>query len=396
MKEFTYKAYEEGNPPEEGFLKAETKEEAAEKLYARGLHLIHLEEVREGRKYSFRAPFSTRQSLSLFAEEWASLLEAGLTLTESLSLLEDQASGKERKVLKKIEKNISTGRGVWESFRRSQCFPPFFLSLLQIGELSGTLPEELRRLSAYYEKEDLFFRKLKSTLAYPAFVTLFALAVFFLILTFILPSFALLFRTLSLELPRPAEAALALGLWLKDYGTYFFSLLLLLFLILSLYFHTKKGRKTRDRLLYHSKFYRRLLLIRFCYTLSALLDSGRTMSESLSASREVITNHTARLALLRISEKVTRGRDFSKALEESSFSFPLLTHLARVGTESGELPKFLRYGGKILTREAERKISRFRAILEPAVLLTIGLLTAAIVFSVMLPVFTAAGSHLGG
>lgn len=396
MKEFIYKAYEEGSPPAEGFLTAETKEEAAEKIFDRGLHLIHLEEVKEERKYTFRAPFSTRQSLSLFAEEWASLLEAGLTLTESLSLLEDQASSKERKVLKKIGKTISTGRGVWESFRRSQCFPPFFLSLLQIGELSGTLPEELRMLSSYYEKEDLFFRKLKSTLAYPAFVTLFALAIFLLILTFILPSFALLFEALSLELPLPARLALALSLWLKDLGKYLALLLLLLCLGGLVFLRTKEGRKVRDSLLYRSTFYRRLLLIRFCYTLSALLDSGRTMSESLAASGEVITNHSARRALKRVRDKVIRGGDFSKALGESSFSFPLITHLAKVGMESGELPRFLRYGGKILTRQAERKLARFRAILEPAVLLIVGLLTAAIVFSVMLPVFTAAGSHIGG
>lgn len=396
MKEFIYKAYEEGSPPSEGFLTAETKEEAAEKLFDRGLHLIHLEEVKEEKGYSFRAPFSSRRTLALFAEEWASLLEAGLTLTESLSLLEDQLGGRERKVLKKIGKTISTGRGVWDSFRRSRCFPPFFLSLLQVGEMSGTLPAQLRRLSIYYEKEELFLRKLKSALAYPAFITLFALAVFLLILTFILPSFALLFDALSLDFPLPARAALNLGLWLKDYGKYLILLLLLIPLLILFYLKTEKGKKYRDHLLYRSAFYRRLLLIRFCYILSALLDSGRTMSEALSASAEVITNRTARRALKRIEEKVTRGTDFSRALGESSISFPLITHLARVGMESGELPRFLRYGGKILTRDAERRLARFRAILEPAILLLVGFFTAAIVFSVMLPVFTAAGSHIGG
>jgi len=154
MKEFIYKAYEEGSSPAEGFITAESREEAAEKIFGgaaaffigfvifgRGLHLVHLEEVKEEKKaLLWGAPFSSRRTLSLFAEEWASLLEAGLTLTESLSLLEDQANQKERKVLKKIGKTISTGRGVWESFRRARCFPPFFLSLLQVGELSWTLP----------------------------------------------------------------------------------------------------------------------------------------------------------------------------------------------------------------------------------------------------------------
>lgn len=397
MKEFIYKAYEEGSSPAEGFITAESREEAAEKIFGRGLHLVHLEEVKEEKKaLLWGAPFSSRRTLSLFAEEWASLLEAGLTLTESLSLLEDQANTKERKVLKKIGKTISTGRGVWESFRRARCFPPFFLSLLQVGELSGTLPEELRRISVYYEKEDLFLQKIKSALAYPTFVVLFALFVFLIILTFILPSFALLFEALSLPLPPVAEAALSLGLFLKEKG-FLLLLFLLCFLLFSLLFlRTKKGKGKRDEILYRSKFYRRLLLIRFCFTLSALLESGRTMSESLSATREVLDNRSARRAMKEIQEKVTRGGDFSKVLKESGFSLPIVTHLARVGMESGELPRFLRHAGKILTRDAERKINRFRAILEPAVLLTVGILTAVIVFSVMLPVFTAAGSHIGG
>lgn len=396
MKEFIYKAYEEGSSPAEGFITAETREEAAEKIFSRGLHLVHLEEVKEKRDLLWSAPFSSRRSLSIFAEEWASLLEAGLTLTESLSLLEDQADKKERKVLKRIGKTISTGRGVWESFRRARCFPPFFLSLLQVGEMSGTLPEELRRISLYYEKEDLFLQKIKSALAYPAFVILFAFLVFLIILTFILPSFALLFEALSLDLPGPAAAALSLGLWLKENGSLLLVFLLCFLLLFLFSLHTKKGKEKKDEILYRSKFYRRLLLIRFCFTLSALLESGRTMSESLLATRDVLDNRSARRALREIREKVIRGGDFSKVLQESGFSLPLLTHLTRVGMESGELPRFLRHAGKILTRDAERRINRFRAILEPAVLLTVGIITAVIVFSVMLPVFTAAGSHIGG
>lgn len=230
MKEFIFKACSDDGTIMEDSLRAPSRQEAAEEIFSRNLHLIHLEEKKEPSSFSFRRrPFSSRQKLSLFAEEWASLLDAGLTITDSISLLENQMERKERDVLSSITKTISSGHSVGESFERARCFPPFFLSLLSVGELSGTLPEELHRLSRYYLKEDRFISQLKGALAYPLFVTAFALCLFIVILTFILPSFALLFDSLSIPFPPVASLALSLGLWLKDYGLY-----LALFLLLSL------------------------------------------------------------------------------------------------------------------------------------------------------------------
>ena len=161
MKEFIYKAYDESGVLVEDRLQAESRIEAAREVFARDLHLIHLEEKKEKKALlSFRQPFSSRRKLSLLAEEWAALLDAGLTMTDSLALLEEQMGAKERKVLGEIGKTIATGHGIGDSFRRVRCFPPFFISLLQVGELSGTLPEELHRISKYYEKEDRFIRQL--------------------------------------------------------------------------------------------------------------------------------------------------------------------------------------------------------------------------------------------
>lgn len=397
MKEFIYKAYDESGVLVEDRLQAESRIEAAREVFARDLHLIHLEEKKEEKALlSFRQPFSSRRKLSLLAEEWAALLDAGLTMTDSLALLEEQMGAKERKVLGEIGKTIATGHGIGDSFRRVRCFPPFFISLLQVGELSGTLPEELHRISKYYEKEDRFIRQLERALAYPLFTTLFSLVLFFVILTFILPSFALLFEALSIPLPKMASLALSLGLWLRDYGFFLFSILLFLVLGGILFCMTEEGKKRVDHFLYHRTFYRRILLIRFCTTLSALLESGRTLSESLRDVREVLHNRAAASALSKVIRQLEAGKPFDRAMGERGFAFPLVCHLCRVGMESGELPRFLQHGGDILSQETERKLHRFRAVLEPSLLLFTGAVTAFLVFSVMLPVFQAAGSHMGG
>ena len=396
MKVFIYKAWDRDGTVSSGEIEAESEKEAAGEIFSRNLHLIHLEERKEKRPIRLsRKPFASRRKLSVFAEEWASLLEAGLTLTDSLSLLAQQAGKREKPVLEEMVRTISSGHGIGESFAKPRCFPPFFLSLLHVGEISGTLPGELSRIASYYEKEEEFYRKLMAALAYPFFVTLFALSVFIVALTFILPSFALLFQTLSVPLPPGAATALSLGLWLKGNGAVLLTTFLLLLIFIPLFLTTKEGKSFRDFLLYRSAFGRRLFLLRFCYTLAALLESGRTLSESLNAVKKVLGNQQAKKAVSFILQRLEEGGDFSEALKSSGFASPLTCHLVKVGMESGELPRFLNQAGKLLSRETERKISRFRSILEPSLLLFVGLMTAFLVFSIMLPVFRAAGSHLG-
>ncbi|MGN0954213.1 type II secretion system F family protein [Dialister sp.] len=396
MKEFMYKAYGDDGTVIEDRIQAESRKEAAQEIFSRELHLIHLEERKEPFSLPFFGrPFASRQKLALLAEEWASLLDAGLTITDALSLLEDQMEKREKEVLSSIGKTIASGHGVGESFRSARCFPPFFVSLISVGELSGTLPGELHRISRFYWKEDRFLRQLKGALAYPLFVTLFALCLFLVILTFILPSFALLFDSLSIPLPPAASISLKAGLWLKSHGLFLLAFLIFLPSGLFLFFLTEKGKKESHALLYRSRFYRRMLLIRFCSTLAALLESGRTLSASLRDCRDITGNGKARDALSYVITQLEKGEDFPAALEESGFSFPLVCHLCKIGMESGELPRFLRQAGDILSRETERKVRRFRAVLEPSLLLFTGAVTALLVFSVMLPVFRAAGAHMG-
>lgn len=397
MKEFTYKAYDRDGTIIEGRLEAAARKEAAEELFSRDLHPIHVEEIRKkGESLRIRRPFSSRRRLALFAEEWASLLEAGLTITDALTLLQEQAGTGEKKILTSLIRTISSGHGIGESFQRVSCFPPFFISLLQVGEMSGTLPEELHRISRYYEKEEKFIRSLENALAYPLFLVLLALSVFFIVLTFILPSFSLLFEALAIPFPPMAAAALSLGLWMQGHGLFLLFCTAILLLAAAVFFRTGSGKSALDSLLYRSAFYRRLLLTRFCYTLSALLESGQTLSDSLANSRRVLGNHKAALAIASVQKQLEKGGDFPEALEKSGFSFPLAVHLARVGMESGELPRFLRHAGHLLTAETEQKLLRFRSLLTPCLLFLTGGMTAFLVFSIMLPVFRAASAHMGG
>lgn len=394
MKQFHYKVYDEEGGIHEGSLAAKTKQEAAAALFGEGLSVIRLSEKKEPRHFFRGRPFGSRRSLSLLASSWAALLSAGLTVTEALSLLASKERPQERKILLNARERIASGHSLSESFAAGGWCPSFFISLLEVGEMTGTLPSALTHIALYYEKEDLFRRRLSRALAYPLFVLAFALVLLLVILLFILPSFAMLFETLGITLPLAARAGLALGLFLRHWGLLLGLGLLLVLIAGALHFRTRAGRRRKEAWLYRSAFYRRLLLIRFTLSLASFLESGKPLSEALVASTKVLGNHMAEEKVHGMERKLRQGENFASAWEASGFCFPLLFELCQVGLSSGELPRFLNQAARLMTTETEEKLRRFRQIAEPVMLLFVGGLTALVLFSVMLPVFQMAGSHL--
>ncbi|MDY6084912.1 MAG: type II secretion system F family protein [Dialister sp.] len=397
-KSFSYKVFTDDGRIREGHLNASSDKVAAEILTEQGLHLITL--AQEGRSFfalpSLSAPFMKRKKLALLAREWASLLSAGITVTDALSLLAGHENGRGKHILESIQSAIESGRTVSDCFKDSGAFPPFFTAMLHVGEVSGTMPEQLARLSSFYKKEEYLISRFTLSLAYPAFVLLFALTLSILILTFILPSFSMLFTALNIPFPPATAAALSAGLFLKTYGASLLVFLLLLCLFLSVWSRSESGRRVLEQLLFSSSFVKQILLIRFCFTLSALLESGTPLSDSLDTCAEVIGNHRAASAIRRVKRSVTAGGDFSRSLAKGRFSTSLLSHMISVGMESGQLPFFLSQSGTIMTDDLTEKIRKFRAVLEPSLLLLVGIMTGCVLYTVMLPIFTAAGSRLSG
>ena len=315
-------------------------------------------------------------------------------MTETLSILESHMGRRGAQILAAVKNGIETGRSLSAACGESGEFPPFFLSMLSVGEKSGTLPEQLLSLALYYEKEQAFRRQIAGALSYPLFVLLFAAIMCGLILTVILPSFSLLFNTLGIEMPLPARIALHAGLFLRAAGPYLLLLILTAILGLSLRLRSAAGRLAAGSLLLRSHFLRRLLLIRFAQALAALLRSGTPLTDALAETAPVMGNARAAAAIREVRAQLNQGGDFPAALTRSGFALPLLTRMISAGMESGELPQFLTHAARLMTEETETRLTRFKAVAEPLLITGAGLLTAAVVASVMLPLFSAIGQGL--
>ena len=292
METYLYKVFNTEGAMEEGTISASSGGDAANALRLRGFSIISLtkeaSEKKERRSFLKKKPFSGGETLSVLASEWSALLKAGLTITATLALLEEQAKKHEKPILSRARETVMEGRTLWETLDESGAFPRFFTALIQVGEMTGTLPEELDRIAEHYRKKAEFKRKAVSALAYPCFVLLFALTVLLTILTFILPTFETLFASLQITLPAGARIALAAGKFLQETGRFLFLLPLLSALGLGISLKTEKGREKIDEILYRSRFCKRLLLIRFAATLSAFLESGRTLGDALEDCKDTI------------------------------------------------------------------------------------------------------------
>ena len=392
MNTYQYKAYRAGDPPTEGEMVAASREEAVKKLREKNYHIIRLEAKKESMFRRF--PFRDRKRLSVFCREWASLLEAGISHTKALSLLAEHGTKETKSILLSLVSAITDGTLTARAFRQSGEFPEFLCAMIDIGEMSGTLPAELLRMADFYERERAFRKKFTAALAYPLFVLLFALTIFLLILTVVLPSFSLLFHTLGIPLPAVTEAALSLGNFLKQYGLYLLLFLLVFLLGALIYGRSETGRKKKDRFLLRFRFVKRLLLIRFCTALAALLQSGAPLSEALGEAKQVTENTEAIRRIELAQRALESGTLLHEALETYDFTLPVLTHMIAAGFESGRTPEFLEQAAKMMAEETEEKLNRLKAVIEPALLLLVGALTAAIVFTVMLPVFGAIGKSM--
>lgn len=158
---------------------------------------------------------------------------------------------------------------------------------------------------------------------------------------------------------------------------------------------TEKGKEKTDALLFCSAFVRKTILVRFTRALSALLESGVTLSEALKQTALMENNLTASREIFKWAAAVEKGGDFPKLVTESGWTGNAFPRMLRAGMESGQLPLFLKHAAEWISGDVDMKLRRFRKMAEPVLLLVVGAMVAALVFSVIIPVFQAAGAVQG-
>lgn len=398
MPAYEFTALDARGRQERGLLEGDSPRQVRGMLRDRGLTPLDVHEVAEGRAARggplFRGAGSwSHTELTLFTRQLATLARSGLPLDEALAAVAQQT---ERKNVKRVTLGVRSG--VIEGNTLAQAlgqfpsvFPPLFRATIEAGEQSGKLDRVLERLADYVERRQALQQKMMLAAIYPAILTVVAVSVVALLLTYVVPKVVAVFADLDAQLPLLTRLLIALSDFLREYG-----LGLLLALVVGAVGFANAMRSADFRRRVHramlglplmGRLTRSSNTGRFMRTLGILFGSGVPILDAMRIGTQVVANLPMREAIEAATMRVREGAGVSKSLAESKLFPPITLHLIAAGEASGRLDDMLDRAAEQQEREVETLVAAMMGLLEPLLIVTMGLIVFAIVMAILLPIF---------
>jgi type II secretory pathway component PulF len=335
----------------------------------------------------------THKDRIFFTERLALLLETGNALHTSLEILEDQSDGDAlRKVVLALSEDVSGGLSFSQALaRHPEAFPPSYVSVVEAGEQGGFLHEVLERLRELDEKRQELHSTLFSAFSYPAFLVVFSVAVVTFVLMVVFPKFGDLFTMIWDKLPITTRFLMTVSQILSSY----WHVMLLGIGAMGMgawrWLSRPEGRATVESWLLRLPLLREIVvtfqLVQFMYVMSLSLGNGVTMLDALRSSREVVGSLAFQSWVQSLETNVTEGRGLSVGFEEADFVPPLITQMVTTGEETGSLAMVMGRMAAFYEREWKTRLTVMAKLVEPVMLVVMGLVVGLIVSSLILPIF---------
>jgi len=375
----------------EGVIEAPTQDSAIERLKNSGVIPIKVAAPRE----SFRKKLSfgrSKADLLTFTTELSVLLNAGLPLDRGLNVLSETSENKEMKaVVQSILKSIREGSSFSESLKKHpKVFPVLYINMIRAGEAGGVLATVLDKLNEFLESTKELKDNVISAMIYPAILGITGGFSIIILLTFVLPKFTAIFSEIGGSLPLTTQILLAVSNGLRAYWWIALSIVVIAFLVFKAYVRSNAGRYNWDvfKLRMMEDVIRKLETARFCRTLGTLLKSGVSILAALNNSKDVISNQVIASRIDAVLKGVKEGKGIAGPLSEAKVLPPLALSMMRVGEETGQLDTMLIKVANAYEKSLREAVKRFMGILEPAIILGMGLLIGFIVISMLVAIFS--------
>lgn len=401
MPVFEYTALDAKGRQAKGSLEAESARVARHRLRSQGMLPTTIQETR-GRGFPATARKKSvsiwtglqnrvgAKTLALSTRQLATLLSAGIPLVEAVQSLADQSPPSFRRILIDIKEQVEQG----SSFARSlgsypTIFPRLYLNMVASGEASGKLDTVTTSLAEYLEAQLELRRKLVSALVYPAVMLVFCVLVVSGLLAFVVPQIVEIFTKQGAVLPLPTRIMIGLSDILVFYWYVVIAVSALLVVGAVRFYRTPKGRDFVDNALVKApivgSLYTKVLTARITRTLATLLASGVGLLESLEMAKNVIGNVHFQNAIRDARDGVTEGRSLSREFSRSKLFPPVVCQMIAVGERSGRLEEMLGTAGSTYEKEAAASIAGLTSLVEPLMIIVLGVVVLAIVVSILLP-----------
>jgi general secretion pathway protein F len=392
MPIFEYRSITFDGTIAEGIIEAADQKAAIERLSNTGV--IPLEVLSPAdRGFRRRIGFKTNKGdLTVFTTELSALLAAGLPLDQGLNILSEISEHRGMKtIVQSLLKSIRGGISFSEALQKHpRIFPRFYINMVRAGEAGGVLDAVLERLNEFLESSRELRDHVVSAMIYPTILAVTGGVSIIILLTFVLPRFSVIFAELGSSLPISTQILLAASELLKLYGWIFLVGIIAVWLSLRRYIATERGRYWWDglKLRLMDDVIRKLETARFCRTLGTLLAGGVSLLQALNNARDVIGNRVIAGAIEAVSLGAKEGRGVSGPLSKAGVFPPMALSMIKVGEETGTLDQMLLRVAVIYEKSLKQAVKRFMALLEPILILAIGLIIGFIVISMLLAVFS--------
>jgi type II secretion system protein F len=336
-----------------------------------------------------------RMDVVLFTRQLADLVSAGLPLDRALTVLirQTQSQGL-RERLTRVQEEVRAGKPLSEALGLyPREFPRLYVNMVHAGETAGQLGEVLERLAGYLEREITRRSQVVSALTYPAVLVVVAISAVSFLLTFVVPRLSGVLTEMKTALPLPTVILLGITGILTKYWPYLLIGIAGAVLLAQRTLASPTGRAAWDawklRLPLLGGLLSRIVASRFVRSLGTMLTGGVPILESLEISRDAAGNVAAAQSVDRIRESIRQGESLAEAMEGTGFFLPVVVHMTAVGEETGRLPAMLVRTADSLDFEIDSQIRRLVTLIEPLIVVVMGVVVGFIVLSILLPIFEA-------
>lgn len=394
MEKFKYKAKDKDGKTVEGLVEGSDEKQAAKILREKGLLVISLNakgddlilQVKRG-----LGRINTQDKVN-FTRQLSTMVNAGLTITESLSILELQASPAMSRLITEVLRQVESGVSLADALEKhNNTFDQIYIALIRSGETAGVLDKVLNRLAENLEKQSEFRRKIKGAMVYPIIVIGGMIAVIAIMIIFVIPKLTLIYEEFQAELPATTKFLIALSKFASKFWWIILVLLGALAFPLKILLRAPVFKRRFDEILFKlpiiGKLRKTMILTEFTRTLGLLVGSGILIVEAIEVTTKSLNSPKYEDRMKEVSKEVEKGLPLATALARTEIFPPLLPQMVAVGEETGKLDEVLGKVSAYFEQEADASVKGLTTAIEPLIMIVLGVGVGFLMMAIIMPIY---------
>lgn len=404
MATFTYDAVDPVGRSVKGTIEADNEQLVLTRLHEQHFHIVSIQEGRIGGGLGLSGLFAKKagkvklQALVIFSRQFSTMINAGISMIKCLDILENQTRDPAlAATISEVRRDVKEGMTLTDAVsKHPEVFSKLYINMIRAAEIGGILDTILDRLAGFLEKEMEIKQKVKSAMMYPILVLIFAVLVIIALFIVVLPKFKEIFDSMNVEMPAATAFLFSASDWVCNYWYMIPVIVIPLFIAYKQYAKTAKGRYNIDgvklRIPIAGELVLKMGISRFARTFGTLLASGVPMMRSLEIIGETSGNMVIAEAINKTRNSIREGQKISQPLSQSALFPPMVVHMIDVGEETGLLSEMLLKVSDFYDQEVDAMIKGLTSLIEPLLIVFMGVLVGFIAISVMSPIFKLVSS----